>query len=518
MRLFSRLGVFVIVSSVAATASAQPVCDRSESFETCLNALLTKTVSDIVTEDVVEKASPATNPGSTGALFDFLPGFVASLGIAGLSERDGNLNLDKSFELGAHWRLDLGGTAFSDAELFEPLRLSLDAMEQEELAGDLDEQIGDFDKVDFRALLTGEGTIGGRRFGRDPQDYRRLLDLWVEEWVASPEFDDDVDSAIQGGTPFARWRGSQEVGTAMTDYAAKVGGQRSRMLTDDVADVEKELGATRVADLEQGLSALAEQTIALTKKLGSGPDFDRIDELIANQPQILAEVGYREREDLTGPVEKTFNLSYEMGLSGNLNDFETWAENHSGLDACKPRTDAEIGVYYGYDCLEAYLTTDSALLIATEDGAAKSGHRLVFTFSYTDTDPLSFASPDGAFTYALARSEKVSGLLTYGRYFKSFQLPNLLALSPAGSDAEPSGNARIDVEARYDDVSGDPTRQSRLTATATISQKMSDNTVLSLSAVWAEKPEYLGEVDEEVSARFGLKWQRDKPKTSSAAP
>jgi hypothetical protein len=49
-------------------------------------------------------------------------------------------------------------------------------------------------------------------------------------------------------------------------------------------------------------------------------------------------------------------------------------------------------------------------------------------------------------------------------------------------------------------------RQSRLTATATLSQKMSDKSIFSIGVAWAEKPEYLGEVDEELSANLGLRW------------
>ncbi len=57
-------------------------------------------------------------------------------------------------------------------------------------------------------------------------------------------------------------------------------------------------------------------------------------------------------------------------------------------------------------------------------------------------------------------------------------------------------------------------RQSRFVATATLSQKITACTVFSASAVYANKPEYLGEVDEEVSARFGFRWGSKQLKAS----
>jgi len=75
-----------------------------------------------------------------------------------------------------------------------------------------------------------------------------------------------------------------------------------------------------------------------------------------------------------------------------------------------------------------------------------------------------------------------------------------------------AGAARIDVEAKYEDVSDDPMRQSRFVATATYSQNLFDGNGLSLSIVYANRPEYRGEVDEEFSARAGLKFKIDKKK------
>ena len=53
-------------------------------------------------------------------------------------------------------------------------------------------------------------------------------------------------------------------------------------------------------------------------------------------------------------------------------------------------------------------------------------------------------------------------------------------------------------------------------ATATFTQKMSDDSTASLSFIYASKPELLGEVDKNLSARLGIKYKMDKRTDSPA--
>ncbi|HYX24919.1 MAG TPA: hypothetical protein VFC23_12250, partial [Thermoanaerobaculia bacterium] len=88
-----------------------------------------------------------------------------------------------------------------------------------------------------------------------------------------------------------------------------------------------------------------------------------------------------------------------------------------------------------------------------------------------------------------------------------------LAVSAEYSRADPY---RFDLQADYEDFSGDPKLQDRLVATATFTQKMSDNSTASFSFIYASKPEFLGEVDKHLSAHLGLKYKMDKRKDSPA--
>ena len=66
---------------------------------------------------------------------------------------------------------------------------------------------------------------------------------------------------------------------------------------------------------------------------------------------------------------------------------------------------------------------------------------------------------------------------------------------------------RFDLKASYEDFSDDPVRQDRGVATATFSYPVSPGFFLTLGAVYATKPEFRGEVDEEISARLGLTYK-----------
>lgn len=70
--------------------------------------------------------------------------------------------------------------------------------------------------------------------------------------------------------------------------------------------------------------------------------------------------------------------------------------------------------------------------------------------------------------------------------------------------------SRLDLEAKYESVSGDPLPNDRLVATATFTQSIFSGNGVALSVVYASTPEYLGEVDQEFSARAGFKFMVNK--------
>ena len=53
-------------------------------------------------------------------------------------------------------------------------------------------------------------------------------------------------------------------------------------------------------------------------------------------------------------------------------------------------------------------------------------------------------------------------------------------------------------------------RQDRWVSTLTLSQRVSEEASLAVSLIYANKPEFRGMVDEELSARAGLKFEVDR--------
>ena len=56
-------------------------------------------------------------------------------------------------------------------------------------------------------------------------------------------------------------------------------------------------------------------------------------------------------------------------------------------------------------------------------------------------------------------------------------------------------------------MSGDSARQNRALATATFAQKIGNGLFLTVGAQWANRPEFRGPVDHEVSALAGINYK-----------
>lgn len=483
--------------ATAEDASIADVCDLTQSFESCLNAHVLLGATKVGVE---EQATAATNPGSKTSLLDFLSPLAGALGFDGVSDTNGDFTFDRTIPLGGGARLKLGGTVFAEAGLFEALDQKLDEAEAGDEVKVLEGDIQDFDKVDFEALLSREGKAAGRYYGRSADTYTSFINEWQTGLVAGT-----------GSTPFNTWRSGPAASDAIRRYK-EIRQGHSDLPTFFQAPIEQVLTVLADPDLERRLAAslatLAKDSEAFGKTVDLGTVLGHLDELIANQPQAYLKGTYHERRHLTGPTEWSAEAHYEIGLSGNVNDFLTWAGNHG--DTCS-WTRKEDAVIPPVECLTKYMDDHPGLAAGTTTEADKAEHgpRLELELKYTRTDPLHLALENG-FLFDLDRSEVWTGSLTYGRYLSAIRLPHLPGLL-AQPGVEATQIARLDVMVGYDDATGDPMRQSRWLAHATLSQKTSEKSAVSLSLVWAENPEYLGEVDENLSANLGLKWQLDSP-------
>lgn len=196
-------------------------------------------------------------------------------------------------------------------------------------------------------------------------------------------------------------------------------------------------------------------------------DFFKFADLVANQPQLVFKATTTVRDELTGPQESTVKLSYEHGFV-NVNSLRR---------ACKPPQDLVA-------CFNSYMTKNQARL-------ANAQNRLTFSLDWTqqkDYDP----RVDGVSLDVFGKERwTITG--AFGRNLRVDQDGNF--------------TSRFDLSGSWEDWSDDPLHQDRGLANLSFTQKVTADMSLVLGAVWASKPEFRGEVDKEVSARFGLTYR-----------
>lgn len=460
---------------------------------------LLRETKELVENAADKRVTPTQAPGAAGALTDVLPKFLVSGGLQGLEQTDDGYTFGKIFELGESLRLEIGADIFPDADLFAPLQEKLPKDLNEEVLAALKEPIGDFDKTDFEIKLSWENGEGDNRFGRDFDEYVDLVDGWVANRHAELHRNRPT-------TPLETWAFSDEVSLveeALDGSSILSLTPAELRITHGISAEEVDIVVASLVEAATGMETFR-ASIETPISLLTEEAVKQLSEAVTNQPQIFLNAVYRERQDLTGPSEWSVQGRYEMGLSGNVNDYLAWRSKPD--NTCQ---DPE-----SFSCFQAWRDGQSAAGLR-ESAAIDRGHRLTIELAYTDTDSMRFDLTDqdiplSDFTFALDRTQKWSASLAYGINLDGVQFPNVLGLlSPLGGGNPPAvavDATRLDIEAKYDDVTGDPIRQSRLTATATLSQKMAEKTILSIGVAWAEKPEYLGEVDEKTSANLGLRW------------
>lgn len=197
---------------------------------------------------------------------------------------------------------------------------------------------------------------------------------------------------------------------------------------------------------------------------------DRLGDLLANESQLYATVGYVWRDPLVGREGLTAKLTWEYGFT-NLTRFR---KDH--VEECGTVTQG---------CLEAF----SAWIDSEASAQLKNADRAALSVDYSDQPAYSVSQP--AYGIELDK-ERAYSLRIQAKYSR-----NLL-----GEGARTP--MRLDLSAGYEDVRKDPARNDRFVATGTITVRLSDTLQLPVGLVYANRPEYVGEVDKNLGAHIGL--------------
>jgi hypothetical protein len=340
--------------------------------------------------------------------------------------------------------------AANEPEVFEKLALAIPEAERATKVAELEKGLDSFDDISFKLSVNIQppNTMVNRKTAID--DY------------VSGLMQDAVDQVAAA---------DQEATEARRAYFLK---RRERGIAGD-SPVEAAADPVR-QELEGLLQAATDKTAAADESFAEKLDqseFFKLADLMANQPQFRLDVNGRSRNELIGPDYLEAALVFELGLGANFNMLMRRYPTPS------------------LENLQKFL--------AERGDMVENKWRVKFEASYKETD--AYDSPVEGVTLRLDKDESLIAKATLGKVMS-------YTTDAMGMTIERNSFA---LEASYEDVTGDPERQNRFVATATLTQRATDDMSLELTAVYANKPEYRGEVDAELGARAGIRYKFNAP-------
>ncbi len=425
-------------------------------------------------------------------LEDFLSSLLTNLDLDGLENGDDGLRFKKNVQL-TYGTLAVAVQA-KQLELFPEIKMKLDELDQGDTEKDLEEEISNLDSVDVSIAFSLD------RFGKDkaiwwgrryrttsgaPTGYAKVggtvFEMITEDAATSAAASTrkEMKQAL-GDLEIAIKRAERNFQKAEEQRAKEDGPKNQKPV--EVEGNELLIGTTPEADAK-AIRASIDRFVAAA--VVDFKDFNEnlkekryyaFSDLVANQPQFVLEGNYSFRDELVGRNSWGASVKYEVGQA-NVNGLRRFCKTR-GLDLA---------------CYQDFLKE--------QDKALKKNWRTSFQGTYSWSDDYNYMSPEETVSVSLDSSQSWDLSLSAGR---SLQL-----------DDDNHEVNRIDLEAKYEDVTGDTMKQARFVSTLNFTQRLNkEGLSFSAGLVYANRPEYRGEVDEELSARAGLKFALKPPKSS----
>ena len=461
----------------AVPAQAAETCSDNETVGACWDRIRQTVVSEaaegVATEEKTDLEKKPTGEDTSGTTLQsttksFLPLLALSglLGKGGVVENQGDIIVDLNFLLPG----GLGGknsqlqaVAKTEPVLVGAVREALPEVSRAELSGQLEDLISAGDDLVVSFAYNMQGLNRGRNFELYRARYQALVEPFVTALVNQQA---KADTAIVEALSEVACTGATDLDEVTFDQVGKTCGPGPALAAK--AQVAKAALAFYAP-----LGALRENLTAA--------GLDRFAELVANQPQLHVSVKRSERDPLVGANTTAGKLTYEwarVNLAAAMRE-----DCHRRLESV-----ATADPDFVEECTRQYNR-----YVTTHDAAIATGERFSLSLEYESIEPLvvplsTLLPASGLTDLRFPSSKKRIAALGWSRNF-------------AGLENEPT---RLDLVARYEDVTDDPARQDRLVATATFNLKVAGMDV-PLGIVYANHGEYLGEVDRQLSAHLGIK-------------
>lgn len=463
--------LLLLASAAPSTAFAQssPSCGLAKTIAECFHSFEPAAAKAAVVRAATNEEKEALVALPTGAdtggtsLASNRKNLLPFLALTGLFNEgadlddSGTLVLDLNFllpGLGQGKNAQLQGVANTQPKVSGALRDALPEEGRDEVLGEIGNEIGDTDDTALRFTYSPANQGLGRSFQPHVKAFQALSSLAIGDIITA-------------------------------EAVAEIGIELAELLAPYESELSDDVEATPFEELpdalQQPLMQLVElrgREIARLEGLASAAldaaDLDRFHKLVDNQPQFQLTAERKFRSSLVGPEEVGIKVAYEWGEI-SLNSLRK-----SIGDDCLDPDRATL------PCLASY-----SAYMAQHAGDIDQGDRFSFSAEYVELDDdLIDPGLDGFDPLAIESATKLIVSTGWSRRFE------------VGRSGEP---ILLDLVGSYEDVSDDPMRQDRGVITLTITRNFAGVPV-PLGIVYANHGEFLGDVDERLSAHVGLKF------------
>lgn len=468
---------FVAAAALAAAGPArgqdatQGTCRDAETLDECGARLVNApdaAALRVQTEERqrLERAATGVNLESAGvesSIRDFNPRFAADVITPSLVRNGSAIGLRWNIPTGFLGKVQLG-TVLNDATVYQGVVSAVPEAQRTAVKEQLQDRLGPFDDVSITLAGNVENSAWGRSFESHQGHFNQLFGS------ARARVGNLINPSIQIDVILLR---------LIRDLNAAMAADRTSVMAD--ASCTKTVAQSPFrcftpqarAQIEAALitAALAERNreAAITAILKSA-GFGRLAELVNNQPQLTFEAESRVRTGAAGPEQFSGKVRAETGFT-NMNRMRGY---------CSARGISPNDV----ECLSRF-TRDSSNIRGLE-----RGHRLWGSVSGMYRSPFEYALTAPAVTADVERALEFEASAGYGVYLNLSQPKDL--------------RDHLDLTASYKLVRDDPLRQDRFVANASYTYRLSDGTSGTIGVTYANKPEFLGDVDRKFGAHLGV--------------
>ena len=470
----------------ASSAVAQVACQPDDTIPDCFDRVEKATDPPEVQAAIDQQQRDLQTKQAKGALLskptgvqtgglnlrsnttDFLPLLAMSglLGDAKQGATQGTYVFDLNFLLpGVQKDSKLEAVLNSKPKLADAIKAQLPAASRDDLAKKLEDNLGDLSDYAFSYTFSWTDRNHGRNF----KQYQNRFNALVSASLPKPGLASQLLLAKFLSDPDLKKPGVDLFALKFSEMPDKLGAAKAQEVKMRV-----EAAANAAADrLEQDRKAFTDAGL------------ENFATLIDNQPQLTIAAQKNFRDPLVGGDEVSGKLTYEWGRA-NLNNA---LSNTCNDELDTPATDKIEAPKLGR-CLAEF--TD---FTHKNQALLKDVDKFSFSAEYRNVSQEVFDLPQQGLTGL--KIDAVKKVIISAGWSHLFP-------DPSGGDQP----VRLDFVASYENVTNDPQRQDRGVATLTFTRKFGSLTV-PFGIVYANHGEFLSDVNKQLSAHLGLKFDID---------